>query len=468
MRVIRSRLIFLRHFKVLGGRPWLAYISCNSNPPDAALITEPVYIRKGLSLYKQPKRKGSGSPYWYARAFMRIGNKAVHTKSTGTTDIREATKRAEDLWAECLLRSRYGNLPNTDGSADQPVYRFDRVADEWLDRKEAEAGSDPRKRRAYIDAKKLYTAINGLGAYFKRADIAAIGTDSIRGYLQFAVEHSAKGVLAPTTQRNHISALSGILKFAHEKRMIGTVPTMPKIRLVDNPRPYFNTDECRLLLASAGGLRRYAKGAAEIARWAELEDFLIFILSTFLRPAEWKELRQRHCRIVHGDHPYLEVAVPNGKTHKRKVVSMPEAIPVYQRILARQGSHPERYMFKSAYKNRQTALERMRGDYELLLDDADLKFDEYGRKRPLYSLRHTALMTALVEGVNVDLLMLSRNAGTGVDQLERFYLSHADAAMKVANLHERKPKPEVPLYVWPEPTGKIDIRTGLDEPLCDA
>ena len=135
---------------------------------------------------------------------------------------------------------------------------------------------------------------------------------------------------------------------------------MPRLRLKDNPRPCFTEAEFRglclsaRLLGTSAGYRGDIKAAAD---WAEFQDFLTFRISTFLRAGEWKELWQKHCRIVGGDHPYLEVAIPNGKTHKRKVVSMPEAIGVFEGIIASDGDDPERFLFRNGYQNRTTAYE---------------------------------------------------------------------------------------------------------------
>ena len=435
--------------------------------------TEPIHIRRGLSLYKQPITGKGGSPYWYARVWMRSGERCIHTKSTSTTDEAAARRFAEDFYGDCLIRKRYGDNPalGSHGSAS-PTRRFDVVADQWLKQKKAIAGSDPKKLRGYDDARKLLTAPNGLGAFFKRSDIASITTNLVRQYLCFAAEHSKKGRLASTTQRNHLSALNGILKFAAEQGIIPSAPLMPRLRLKDNPRPCFTELEFSELCLTAGVLKRregYVGNDQAAAEWQELEDFLIFMVATFLRAGEWKELRQQHCRIVYGDHPYLEVAVPNGKTHKRRVVSMPEAITVWQRIIERDGDDAERFLFKSRYSNRDTAQERMRDKFEELLKETRLQLDEFGSKRTVYSLRHTSLMFRLINGQNVDLLMLARNAGTSVDQLERFYLSHADPAMKVANLHSMKSQPKIEYVELPErPRSGIQLEAALEEPFTEA
>ena len=93
---------------------------------DAAMKTEPIHLQRGLTLYKQPLSSRGGSPYWYARVWMRIGSRAVHTKSTGTTDATAAKRFAEDFFGECLMRRRYGDvLPSSDGAAANPIHRFD-------------------------------------------------------------------------------------------------------------------------------------------------------------------------------------------------------------------------------------------------------------------------------------------------------------------------------------------------------
>jgi integrase len=315
------------------------------------------------------------------------------------------------------------------------------IADDWLNQKKAMAGSDSRKLRAYDDARKLVVAPNGLGAFFRRIDAGSITTGMVRDYLCSAAEHSKRGELATTTQRNHLSTLNAILKFAAERQLIAAAPAMPRLRLKDNPRPCFQDWEINELCLTAGVLKRNAAARQDYRasnEWQEIEDFVIFMLATFLRAGEWKQLKQRHCRVIYGEHPYLEVTVPNGKTRPRKVVSMPQAISVFERIIERHGEDPDRYLFKTRYANRETAKERMDDIFKALLKECGSEFDEFGSKRTIYSLRHTALMLRLLHGDHVDLLMLARNAGTSVDQLERFYLSHADPSMKVANLQSFK------------------------------
>ena len=137
----------------------------------------------------------------------------------------------------------------------------------------------------------------------------------------------------------------------------------------------------------------------------------------------------------------------------------PPAPPTACRRCAKRGRETisfEMVMSRSAY-------ERMRDSFEKLLEETGLAEDQYGRKRVIYSLRHTALMLRLLNGDNVDHLMLARNAGTSVNQLERFYLSHVEATMKVGNLQSFRAQP-TPVEVGEVPIGRAKISFRCDEP----
>lgn len=406
--------------------------------------TEAILIRRGLSLYKQPLAKGRGSPNWYARVYLPIAGKAIHTKSTGTSDLKDARKFAESFWADCHLLSRTadGTLPLPSGKATNIKMRFDHIGEQWIKLKEQEAGKDKRLLRAVRDIKQSFYAKNGLATFFGRMDVSAITTDKARDYLRFAVEHSNKDVLASSTQKGRLVVLNQILKHAYEKRLLSQVPMMPKVKKVDNPRPWFTLEEYHQLRRGALRLARVAQkenDEAQATRWKELNDFIVFMVNTFLRPSEWPAIKNRHVSIEgEGLTRHLNIAITEGKTRKRYARSMPRAVAVYERIVARNGKESDTFLFKTQYLNRTTAQEKMRDAFEALLNKTGLALDAFENKRTTYSLRHSSLMFRLLYGDNVDLLVLAKNASTSVDQLQRFYLSHLDPGMKLANLQSFK------------------------------
>ena len=173
--------------------------------------------------------------------------------------------------------------------------------------------------------------------------------------------------------------------------------------------------------------------------WHELGDLIALQLNTFQRPSEWPHLRQRDVLVRRsGPNPHLLISLKRGKTGARVVPSMPAAVKVYDRIVARNGSNPEAYLFFNQYSNRQTAMEKAGRLFRELLDETGLRLDPFGRPRTLYSLRHSALMFRLLKAEDLDLLTLARAAGTSVAMLERFYCSHLQAEQKIANLQSFK------------------------------
>lgn len=87
---------------------------------------------EGLSLYRQPVSRYRGSPYWYARVQMPINGRVIHTRSTKTTDLKQAERAARDFWTDCRLRSPGDSpMPATLLNRVDPAKRFDRLVDEW-------------------------------------------------------------------------------------------------------------------------------------------------------------------------------------------------------------------------------------------------------------------------------------------------------------------------------------------------
>ncbi|WP_037500298.1 tyrosine-type recombinase/integrase [Sphingomonas jaspsi] len=403
--------------------------------------TTPVPIRPGLSLYRQPKRPGAGSPYWYARARINVGGKKLHTKSTGTTDIRLAVERAEDLYTELQILKRGGAAVAqiTSGKLAERCYRFDVVADGFLDALLGAAGNDERRQQRYRDHRAILTAPNGLNAFFKGQDVRTITPGKVRDYLRFAEKRSRKGSLRPTTQRNMLATLRLVLGYGVDEGLLDRVPKMPSVRMIDNPRPSFSRDELDHLVATCRRLADEAKSESERNRWLEMLDFIDFMVGSFLRPSEWVDLTHSQIKIVESDQtPHLEIAVARGKTGKRKVCSMPEAVTAYKRLVGRHGGQPSEFVFVRGRNSRDGAIAWMRKLFESLLEAADLENDEFGAKRVIYSLRHTALSLRIIEGDKVNLILLAKNAGTSVEMLERFYLSRLTPTDDLQNLQSRR------------------------------
>ena len=82
-------------------------------------------------------------------------------------------------------------------------------------------------------------------------------------------------------------------------------------------------------------------------------------------------------------------------------------------------------------ENRTHANRTFQRMFNYVLETHNLKLDKDGQPRTTYSMRHYALQTRLNKsGGKVNIYDLARNAGTSVNQLERFYLKRMKVSKK--------------------------------------
>lgn len=99
---------------------------------------------------------------------------------------------------------------------------------------------------------------------------------------------------------------------------------------------------------------------------------------------------------------------------------------------------PLTYLFLPAYQNRITAGKIVQRQFKELLKRAGLETDPFtGKKHSIYSLRHTAICMRIIHSEGkVNIFNLAKNAGTSVEQIERFYARHLPLSAELArNLH---------------------------------
>jgi hypothetical protein len=103
---------------------------------------------------------------------------------------------------------------------------------------------------------------------------------------------------------------------------------------------------------------------------------------------------------------------------------MEAAVSVYQRIKVRYpDAKPDDYLFFPDYKNRITVSNIVQRQFRQVLKEGSIQIDEAtGKTHTLYSLRHTAICMRIINSEGrVNIFNLAKNAGTSVDQIERFY-----------------------------------------------
>ena len=373
-----------------------------------------------LQIYRIP-----ASHAWQVRLF--VDRKYVR-KSTGTDDKKLAIEFAKKFYDTIRINQRLDVNVHTD--------TFNACAQHLLRREEALVQTNQRDRRIVIeDRRKLKLDIL---PFFGMMGVADISASTLDDYL---ANLGKRRKLAPSTISKHLIVIRKVMIEAQRRGFIKALPPFPTIRRKDNPRPYFTLEEYRTLRATAKKLASEEISVRGVPLTEEIYDFIVFAVNVFVRPSDCRKLlRHRHVRIVplkQGAAEILSIIPPHSKTAVRESFSTPAATAVYRSLRdyhSRFGrSEPSDFVFFPQYLNREYALVTIRRQFEFVLGKAELRKDRFDRNRTIYSLRHTALMHQFLEG-KVNILALAKSALTSVDQLERFYLSHAVDQKKLKGL----------------------------------
>lgn len=397
-----------------------------SNPdpkPSRNALKGPVIkVFKGLAIYQT-----NASPYWFARIRDPVSKRNI-VRSTKEISRIEARKLAEELFHSVLRGAASPKVPfqMTFGYFAQELVK--------QEQKRGEAGEiSPRlwaNTQFYLEHK-----VWGVLEKFDKKDVSSITTVDYLAYMDWV--RSKDKTLKPAT-RNHItSAFSKVLKLARDRGAIQTVPDLPRTKKKDNPRPFFrfypliekDKDEYKLLLSKAKELAVSKHKVRETIITDELYDLILFLTHSFVRPIDTELYGLKHKHVSVSSEPKsLTLTIPDGKTGYRVSNTMPGAVAVYQRIASRYPDHsgPDDYLFFPEYRNRSSAKRIAQRQFNELLKLCDLKQNpvfEYSHS--LYSLRHTAIcMRLTLSKGKVNIYTLAKNAGTSVNQIERFYARH--------------------------------------------
>ena len=386
-----------------------------------------IKIYRGVSIYKV-----RGSQYWYVRVWDRAKQRYI-VKGTGETSSVRAREVAKD-YALSLLK------------AERPVEReftFHYFAINCLSKNRGLVTKGERNI-GYVKAIQwsLQNADWGLLRWFGQKDVRKITTRDFREYM----DHLSKKRpdLTSSTKNTIMAAFRNVLKMAREEGAIDAIPDTPRAKQRDNPRPFFRfhplvdrkDDVYKNVLETAKTMAQERAVIRGIPITDELYDLILFVTHSFVRPIVSELYSIRHADVTVAENPKrLIVVVRDGKTGFRAANTMPGAVAVYERIRKR---HPhaksEDYIFLPQYQNRQTASKIIQRQFKELMNRAGIEDDPIsGMKHSIYSLRHTAIcMRIILSEGRVNIFNLAKNAGTSVDQIERFYARNLPLSREMA------------------------------------
>ena len=288
-----------------------------------------------------------------------------------------------------------------------------------------------------------------IAMFFDHIDLRTIDMACIQRFIDHLSDHE----LSSPTIVGYIAQLRKVLRFLIEQGHIAQMPLFPKMKVTQKPRGAFTVTEYAAILRQSKVLRHHVfVWQREDARFHikpeyhrmpyEMNGLIRFMVYTFLRPGDVRQLKHKHIESITGKFHYLRLTPPEIKRHKAPTVSLPQAVLIYKKILAHQTARgygqPDDYVFFPEEKNRLRCLNTIGWLFNWILNTLGLKAGPHGADRSFYSLRHTAITFRLIFGGNIDLLTLARNARTSVEMIEKFYASTLSAEMNIGLLHSKR------------------------------
>ncbi len=358
------------------------------------------------------------SPYWYARVFVHGKYRKASLKTINKT---EAIHRAKLFFME-----QFG----IQAAVKQQLtgQRFSSIA-------EAMMTADERKVRRGERSESLATSNRYAYDRHVKPAIGNLDVKSINyAVLEQLVHDLEDRELSVSSIRNFLSFTGKVLKYAHRLDLIDRLPQMPTIKTKDGIRGWFTEEEYRRLLAGIDTAIETGMAVRHVAIQPDLRFLAELMVETMLRPSDVKLLQHKHVEIVEGKRLYLRITTSFSKTINSPVVSTAEGVAVYRRLLDYQADlgfgQPEDFLFYPQYTNRKHASDILRRQFAAVLYSLAMRQSPQGEPRTLYSLRHSAIMFAILRG-DTNLLKIARNARTSPDMIDRFYARHLTAEMDI-------------------------------------
>jgi len=386
-----------------------------------------IKIRRGLAIYKT-----HASPYWFAR-ILDPNTKKYLVRSTKETSRLPARKVAEELDAD--LKGQQRLVPRE--------FSFKYYATRFIEKGRRLVATGDRNAN-YIRTAQLFLDNDewGLMKTFAAQDIRELRT---RHFFEFMDALAKKRPDLSTSTRNMLGAtFRNVLKVARDDGVIDDVPDTPRTRQKDNPRAFFRfyplvpkeRDTYKKLLSAAQEMADEHVVTRGVPVTDELYDLILFVTHSFVRPTITELYALRHNDVEIANSPKrLLVTVRDGKTGFRTANTMQGAVSAYMRIKRRYpDAKGEDYLFYPHYPNRGTASRLVQRQFNAAMERAHIKHDPFtNTDHTVYSLRHTAIcMRIILSEGQVNIFNLAKNAGTSVEQIERFYARNLPLSKEMA------------------------------------
>lgn len=382
------------------------------------------------------------SPFWQVRCFE---NGKTIKLSTKTTDKQEAIEFAKATYNRILHAQATGKAL-TQGT------RFDICANKMLDAQKSRVERGELSKMAHDN--DIYMLNKRILPEFGPMELASISFATLQDFVG-----KIGADLAPSSIQRHLGIVYKVMEYALHRQLLLAMPNFPTIKKKDEPRGWFPDAQYKALITRATELvgtsakvQTTEAGAPRTLKFtADLPKMVQFMVNSFIRPTDLKNMQHKHVEIVRSEKVYLRLTLPKSKNKDAPIVTMAEAVTVYEQLKSIYAdeslAEQDDYVFMPQYRNRDTALRELQHQFNYLLEDLGFKTGPQGEARTIYSLRHTSIMYRLLDGDKIDLLTLARNARTSVEMIERFYASKLTGEQNIDMIQSDRRNPKVKAHL---------------------
>lgn len=365
----------------------------------------------------------AGSPYYYAR-FRRHG--VQKSRSLQTNNLEIARLKAREI-ANTLG-------PPSRGEAED--FTFLRFARQTIEDDRRRVARGERSMSLVRDGEQILKAYSGpsLG----KIDVRRVTYLVLKDFVDELTDRELK----VASIKKILVHVNKALTTAHRYGALPALPLMPKVEGRLGVRGWFTSEEYKRLLSECKRHEKLRTRVRSQTITPELRFFVTFMVNTFLRPSDMKQLRHRNIEIVRTPTTrFLRIMTETSKTTLAPVVTMPLAVEIYERLSRLQRANgygkPDDFLFLPRHSSRDFAIKEIGRMFKAVCVSAGLDVSPAGEPRSLYSLRHTSITFRLLKG-NVDTVTLARAARTSVEMIDRFYASHLTAEMNIEKLQSMR------------------------------
>jgi hypothetical protein len=376
------------------------------------------------------------SSFWQFRVYL---EGKLRKRSTQEEEFEKAQRKAKLIFAEMISSINSGETKAEPSSRKSlEIVARSLWAKNQTRIKNGELNADKVSKDTYVFERHIKP-------FFAKHDVKDIDLDLLEKFKS----HLADRGLSAATQLSYMNVVMALLKEAQIKRLITQVPLKPRVKSDDGVRGFFDDDEYeklrKAIAKNIGKTHEFKAASGSVYRKARITEELgllvDFMVETYIRPTDIKEIRHQDIRLVEKS-GITFIILEHGETklHKKNMVSSERGMMVYRQIIdhrnREEGFEQSDYLFMPDFKNRESALQNLSTQFNAVLAMTGMERDKYNKPRTLYSLRHTAIVRSLRKGVPIELV--ASNARTSAEMIRRFYGVHIDNILETGTVYVEK------------------------------